>query len=369
MKYIDDKGRIFGRVNVIDVLVVLFALAIVVTGAALVFAPTDEGEGEDERQPSYAIVDLGTPPEGVISEMETATPSDFKDRPDGTVNVTDIESVLTVSGSTRIVARVKLPSANDERTLPNGNTPLRAGQSVNITSDRYIVAGTVMGFDQSPTFTRERVDILVRDTIDTESAESINSGTNVRIGSNGMATVKSINRYSTETPDKMRVFVGLEIETAHLNSTQQYGKTAVKHGTPIRFSTETYRVNGTAEAVGTLRKPGEYRTQTVTLRLDDVESRTVDRLQSGMVETSATDTIARITDIDVESSEMIVTTDDGEVKTRDHPLNRDVIIKAELAVREAEGNIWFKGERLRVNEQIVFDTGETTFIPVVDSIE
>jgi hypothetical protein len=44
MEVIDEEGRLFGAVNVVDALVVLLVLAVVVAGAALVFGDT-LGEG------------------------------------------------------------------------------------------------------------------------------------------------------------------------------------------------------------------------------------------------------------------------------------------------------------------------------------
>jgi hypothetical protein len=58
MDILDEQGRIFGRVNIIDALVVLFALAVIVAGAALVF-----GGGGTDDQPAQTPTPTPEPDE------------------------------------------------------------------------------------------------------------------------------------------------------------------------------------------------------------------------------------------------------------------------------------------------------------------
>ena len=61
-RIIDDEGKLFGLINVVDALVVLVVLAIVVAGIALIAVPGSE----DTR---YATVDMGTQPDHVAGQI------------------------------------------------------------------------------------------------------------------------------------------------------------------------------------------------------------------------------------------------------------------------------------------------------------
>jgi hypothetical protein len=52
MDLIDDRGRLFGRVNVVDALVVLFVLAIVAAGTALVLGGGDAAPASPSPTPT-----------------------------------------------------------------------------------------------------------------------------------------------------------------------------------------------------------------------------------------------------------------------------------------------------------------------------
>jgi len=56
MELIDEKGRLFGRVNIVDALVVLFAIAVLAAGAALVFGD-DPNANETEPNADRSLAE------------------------------------------------------------------------------------------------------------------------------------------------------------------------------------------------------------------------------------------------------------------------------------------------------------------------
>jgi len=79
-----------------------------------------------------------------------------------------------------------------------------------------------------------------------------------------------------------------------------------------------------------------------------------------MVERTAGDTIARLTDVRREPSQVLVTTADGEVLLRDHPVKETLTVTANLTVREASGRVLFKGEPVEPGSTVVLDLEGTT---------
>jgi hypothetical protein len=67
MAVIDEEGRIFGTVNVVDALVVLFALAVVVAGVALVTG--GGGDTETETPTRTVVFETGTQPDYVVNSV------------------------------------------------------------------------------------------------------------------------------------------------------------------------------------------------------------------------------------------------------------------------------------------------------------
>ncbi|MFC7231557.1 DUF4330 family protein [Saliphagus sp. GCM10025308] len=65
MELIDDEGKLFGRVNVVDALVVLILLAVVVAGIAVVGVLS----GDAEPETRYATIDLGPQSEHVAEQI------------------------------------------------------------------------------------------------------------------------------------------------------------------------------------------------------------------------------------------------------------------------------------------------------------
>lgn len=93
MEIIDEKGRLFGWVNIIDFIVVLIFLAVIVAGIALV---TSSGSESTPNQQNVLVTVHGTAPEFVADSLTHGNPQppvkaveNVSTRPQKTVNGTD----------------------------------------------------------------------------------------------------------------------------------------------------------------------------------------------------------------------------------------------------------------------------------------
>ncbi|WP_436935217.1 DUF4330 domain-containing protein [Halovenus marina] len=67
MPVIDDKGRLFGKINIIDALAILFVLAVIVAGVALVTG----GDNSTSKTSTQTVVfDIGQQPQYIIDAIE-----------------------------------------------------------------------------------------------------------------------------------------------------------------------------------------------------------------------------------------------------------------------------------------------------------
>lgn len=364
MKFIDDEGRLFGVVNVIDVLVVLFVVAVVVAGAALVL--NDDPAPEPDVRTTYATLDLGIHSDAIVEELnegDTYAPNDLD-----SLTITDIH-VTPEDNQTRVIARVELEGEFENGAINYDGAPPRLGRTLEIVTNRYRVEGPIQRVGDSPDLDRGRTELVVEDTVDIDEAEALAVGDEIRIGARPVATVESVTRYGTNESDRVRVLVGLSVETLTDGDTPRYGSTPIQHGSRLALAGDGYHLDGRITRVGTTEEPGTAGTRTVTLRLGEVRQSVAEGIQPGMTETTGGETIAEITDVDVEPSNVVVTSEDGDLRVHDHPVDRDVTITAELSVRETTTGVRFKGDSLRQGDNVTLDLGVTTIRPTVERIE
>jgi hypothetical protein len=134
MPVIDDEGRLFGTVNIIDALVVLFVLAVVVAGVALLTG----GGGSDETPSRTVVVDVGQQPDYVVDAIAEG--------PVETSAVVAVENKTVVSGSNgRLRLTVTLAVTENADGLPTfAEERLYVGRQLQLDLGTTIVSGTVI---------------------------------------------------------------------------------------------------------------------------------------------------------------------------------------------------------------------------------
>ncbi|MFC7193455.1 DUF4330 family protein [Halosimplex aquaticum] len=83
MAIIDEDGRIFGTINVVDALAVLLVLAVAAAGIALV---TGSDPGEEGTR--HVTLDLGSQPEYVLEQLDAGDTASLENEP-GNMTITD----------------------------------------------------------------------------------------------------------------------------------------------------------------------------------------------------------------------------------------------------------------------------------------
>ncbi|MDT3437123.1 DUF4330 family protein [Haloarcula sp. 1CSR25-25] len=247
-----------------------------------------------------------------------------------------------------------------------GNTQVRPGQSITLSAPEYTIDGRLeqVGSGLQPTTS----DVLLETTVDAETADDIATGDVATVAGHETATVETVTTYETQDPDRKRVLAGLTLTTLEDGDRERFGSAYVQRGSNISISTETYDLSGGIERVDALEPRGTLGTRTVTLRMTDVREEMADTIEPGMTETSRDETIARISRVDTDPSVIITTGDNGSVNVVDHPFLRDVIITAELQVRETTSGVQFKGEPIQQRSSIVINLGTLTIEADVVSV-
>lgn len=130
MELIDEDGFILGRVNIIDLLVVLFVIAIVIAGLAFITG----GTGDADQETRMVDLDAGDVPEHVVDSLEEgpAEPSAVESIDDIRTNA-DNESAVDLELTVTLVVTEDqdgLPQFADERLYVDRSLELDLGPTI-----------------------------------------------------------------------------------------------------------------------------------------------------------------------------------------------------------------------------------------------
>jgi hypothetical protein len=455
MEIIDEEGRLFGAVNVVDALVVLVVLAVAVAGFALV-----AGGESAETETRYVTLDLGTQPAFVVDQLDVGDTAPLDDE-FGNLTITDTYLTRSTAG-TQATIRVAVTGRATESQFTFGGEPLRLGRSLPFENESYVVNGTVtavgnatelttrertvvlrgtvpddvarnadagdeirVGDESVATFrdvavynannpdrrtlyvvaslqtiesggedrfgdravevgesiplsvagyryngTIERVgsgfdrqtsEVMVTDVVDVDIADRLEEGTNYTVAGRTVATIEQLAVYGTDNPNRKRVYLGLSVRALGYGDTLRFGADrSLREGVTLPLRTASYEFSGEIVRIGTLSQPGEVTDRTVTLRMENVQPERADSVEEGLAETNAGQTIARVLDVQVEPAVITLTSEDGNIFEREHPVNKDVTLAVELRVREQASGVQFKGRILQEGDEVILDLGTTT---------
>ena len=244
MDVIDEDGRLFGAVNVVDALVVLVVFAIALAGIALV---TGEGPAPETGE-RYVTLDFGTQPSGVAEELDVGDTSPLAGEL-GNLTITDTYMMTSDSG-VRVFARVAVTGRTTERRFTFDGEPLRIGRRIQFQNDTYVVNGTIQNVGNATGLpVRERT-VVLRDTVPAGVAQGIERGEEITAGGRTTGTVNDVAVYDARGPDRRTVYVEATLQTLMRDGAARFGGTPVEAGRTIRLPVAGSQYNGTVERVG-----------------------------------------------------------------------------------------------------------------------
>lgn len=136
MSVIDDKGRLFGKINIIDALVILFVFAVAIAGVSLV---TGGDNSTSEMSTRTVVVDIDQQPQYIIDTIDEG--------PVETEAVVAVrnKTVIPATNSARVRLTVTLAVSETPEGLPMfKGERLYVGRQVRLDLRTTIVNGTVV---------------------------------------------------------------------------------------------------------------------------------------------------------------------------------------------------------------------------------
>lgn len=270
MKLIDDEGNLFGKINVIDALVILLVLAVAVAGIALVVPSSDDTEtdtdsetnetdtdseinetsaNESELATRYVTLDLGTHPSYIA---ESITTGDTMERDGHNLTVTDVYSAPTDADTEAVTIRAELEGELSEDTpqFKFAGNGLRVGDTLSVETEEYVTEGSIQQFDESGSGLQTEditLEITLTD-VDQDIAAGIDEGMTRSSRGESLITVESVTTESTsddEDTTNKDVSLTVELRTVETVSGYRFSGSPLRIGDSIMLDLGTVTVEGT----------------------------------------------------------------------------------------------------------------------------
>lgn len=250
MDVLDEEGRLFGRVNVVDAMVVLVVLAVLVAGVALVVGGGDDTDPNSELEPDlegptrYATLTYDVPLNSDAAELDTggqlaATGSD------DAYDVMDVHRSFSPDGDVFVTTRVVY---HGEFTA--GGNRLYGGDSVEFVTDSYRINADVRAVNQSSTqLSTTTTPVVLETNVSRAVRDAIEPGTEATVAGDRVATITGVE--AREDGDgQVPTLVGAELVTRDVKPVPAYDGTSLRIGATVTVVTDDVVISGDIVRVG-----------------------------------------------------------------------------------------------------------------------
>ncbi len=399
MGVIDEKGRLFGKINIIDflVLVLIFALlpmfylgykAFVKRSAQAVVAPGDffiEREIECrfiKLEPEVAkIISVGDQALdgrgqviGKIVSLTEAVPYKYEFSIDGGKTLSHQDDILK-----QIDARLKLEFGVENGKLYYQNQKIKIDSPFEFKTDKYSVMA--LPYEKLEEIALQEkmlnLDVILKD-LDEDTLAKISVGDKV-IGKNGavIAEILSLGRIEDSSVDlnlgegnfvmakdsnkkQLSVVMRLKCQIKDIEEGRQLylQDKRITHNTFFEFKTEKYKVKARLSRTFELTSPLQEKWIPLQVKFTGLLPEIANAVRKGDIEQSVFGkTIARISSIiSNKPSEMFVLQKDIVIDALRHPFNRDLLVNLDVQCIEKENVYYFKNYPVKMGNRIVFST-------------
>lgn len=305
-----------------------------------------------------AVVIETTVPASIAEEIQPGDSYDVAG-----VGVAEIEEVhrFPTNDPDDVLVRlgVTYTTFQDGDTIRFGDREIRTGAALPFETGDYDLNGEIIQRGTHAVETTSHT-VVIESTVPNAVADRLTVGDTFELAGTEVSRIEEVTIYPTTDRDTKRVFLGLELTTEVRDDRLVFGETALRDGETVAFRTSSYALSGEIIDPDGIAEPGEPTTTEVTLKKTGVHPDRGDRIVPGLVEELNDEVLAEVTAVEREPAEVILESEDGEIFRRDHPVNEDLKITADLQTRETPTQLRFHGEEIREGDTIVLDLGRMT---------
>ncbi|MDY6774655.1 MAG: DUF4330 domain-containing protein [Halobacteria archaeon] len=344
MDIIDDEGRLFGVVNIVDALAVLLVLAVVVAGVAFV-----DPFSTQDKTTRYVTVDLDSQRSytaSLISEGDTMSLENSY----GNLTVTDVYTTPSPkTDNVSVLARAKLDGllvedSQGQMVFEFGGSRIRVGDTIPIQTDEYGVEGTVTSVGQNgSTLDTQTYPVVATATVPSSLVENIEAGDSYTVSGQEVAVLESLQVHPGGQ-NQNTVYLGMTLETVSVGGDRLFAGRQTSVGASLPFETDSYSISPSITQTGT--------SEISTAMARVVTESTVPTQTAELVEVGDT--------YGVRGQEM-ATVKSVELYPTGNPDQRRLVTGLSLRSIERSGDTYFGNTRIEVDNTVTFSNGSYSF--------
>jgi len=249
MKIVDNDGRLFGLVNVIDLLVILLAIAVVTAGLSLSgigstsqsdvsnSKPDSSESAEDTR---YATIEVSSQPDYLADLVVTNQTVTIRGQ-----NATIVDIYRTpINAEVGLTLRVQLNTTNE---FQFANESILLGNQLTVASESYQITGTVTELSKTKkSLPVSNHTFALRAEVPPAVADVVSVGNRHIINGKTVANIESVSteNHSSVSSGNESIVVEITLWTIRRNGTRYYARHPVRLGTTVSFQTPQYSLSG-----------------------------------------------------------------------------------------------------------------------------
>ena len=409
MKLIDEKGKLFGKINIIDFLVVLFLLCILPLGYFGYKILTKEPEvtrGEfieiegdyqfikvrPELLSHISVGDKELGPDGeVIGEivgLGQSEPYKYK------FDIGGGQAIVKETADLRqLKVRLRLKAAVQGSSLYYNNRVIKVGSPLEFKTSSFILTAVpFIPLEKEKVKVKEEriIDLFVTlKDLDEDTLKKVSVG-DKELNENGevIAEILSLGKIEDSSLEfnlgggnfvmgedgrkrqistKMRLKCQVQVEN---NNKLYFKDKEVEHSTLIEFETDNYKAKGLIAKTFEIISPLKEKWILLQVKFSNVVPEVAKVAQKGDIEKdSAEKTIVRLNSIISNKPAPMLALQGGQIVGLNHPSYKELTLSLDVRCTLKEGVYYFKNYPVKMGNNIIFTTDLYSILGVIIGIE
>jgi hypothetical protein len=365
-KMIDEKGKFFGKINIIDLAIIIVIILMMVWGVNKLLSSEGEpstiyiqlqvcenkGKGCG-NVPSYYF-DTITKGEKLFSNNQIIGKIIDKYGLEKTEDSSDTPRV-----DIRLILKLKVLDKNGIFLF--NDKPIKLKEILDINTGKTTISGVIRNFDKNLSSTKleyheKDVGIYLADQ-PVEIISNIKKGDKeLGSGNETIAEITNYQTYSTTSPNK-NIVLKADLKTLFLDNSYWFKGRKLKVGEGISIETDKIILRGTIISLDKARTTTFKKA--ATIKLYNQPEYIADKIIVGDQEQdNKGGTIGEILSKKVENAQREITTEGGSLVLVESHLNKDITLEVLLTVEKKQDELFFHGDNLKIGKSIYLSLEE-----------
>jgi len=373
MGVIDSRGRLFGRINIVDFGILLLLVVSILIGVVFVINFVEERTKEGT---TYVLLEVRNVPVSVAQKIQQndlyvdkTNKSVAKLLEFGIIPTGDVEKVNLIL---RAVYKVRF-DAGVIQLQDDENTRLLIGDKLEFKTTQYHLDGRIRDLGESvKKIPVEWVTVLLEvDGVSSEVVAKIRmNDSEFYVTDEPFVQLIDIDSFPISNK-KYKMMLTLRYKAYRLEKKLLFKGREIVPGRGLRFDTKDYSLRGEVIGVGSnVSSPWNFKNKTIQIELVEQLPFVAQHLQVGQQEIDPLTgrIFAEMLSKDVRPRQKVGILQNGEVVVVNDPLHDDITVTLQVLAYEQEGTWFYKNKPLLVNTEFSLQLSDLQLKGIITSI-